>query len=362
MYARSLGRKALGDEEYCLQIDAHSMVVPHWDTLLRDEFAVIGNEFGIISTVPPPVDGMKELMPGGVRQTEVPRTCAIRFQENGFPDYHSPADGKVFDLEEPLLSLGWSAAFSFSKCHLEEAVPYDPFATYSKPIEQFSRYMRLWTRGYDTYTPTRNIVFHDYGPNPVEGIRKDEWYAPRRNRFRKAAIQRVKLAAGMRPEATSTQIANLGLYGPGKRRTMEQLQEFINIKLATKKGNVGENLLCGNLDYVKYERHVSPTANLHDQPDDLEPQPDFPLRTELSFEHGLDMYVDPDFISKLDDDAAASEQEETTSMVAESSTSRVPWVVPVLWITGLVVWTLIFGLSRKGRKQKSRRSNSSKTA
>jgi hypothetical protein len=51
------------------------------------------------------------------------------------------------DLEKPLLSHGWSAAFSFAKCHFEESVPHDPFAPWAKPIEQFPSYARLWTRG-----------------------------------------------------------------------------------------------------------------------------------------------------------------------------------------------------------------------
>jgi hypothetical protein len=62
-------------------------------------------------------------------------------------DYEKPADGKVADLEEPLLGHGWSAAFSFAKCHLEESAPYDNFAWYSMPVEQFSRFARFWTRG-----------------------------------------------------------------------------------------------------------------------------------------------------------------------------------------------------------------------
>ena len=62
-------------------------------------------------------------------------------------DYTKPADGKVAGLEKPLLGHGWSAAFSFAKCHLEESAPYDNFAWYAMPIEQFSRFARFWTRG-----------------------------------------------------------------------------------------------------------------------------------------------------------------------------------------------------------------------
>ena len=41
-------------------------------------------------------------------------------------DFSSPADALLQDLEKPLLSHSWSAAFSFAKCHLEEVAPYDP--------------------------------------------------------------------------------------------------------------------------------------------------------------------------------------------------------------------------------------------
>lgn len=56
-------------------------------------------------------------------------------------------EAKAIDLEKPLLSHSWSAAYSFSKCHLEESVPYDPFSHYAMPVEQFVRYARMWTRG-----------------------------------------------------------------------------------------------------------------------------------------------------------------------------------------------------------------------
>lgn len=37
--------------------------------------------------------------------------------------------------------------------------------------EEFSMHARLWTRGYDTYTPDKSLVGHDYnkvkdGPQP----------------------------------------------------------------------------------------------------------------------------------------------------------------------------------------------------
>ena len=76
-----------------------------------------------------------------------PFYCPLVLYVHDFKDYSTPADGQVVGLDVPLLGHGWSAAFSFAKCHLEESAPYDNFALFSLPIEQFSRFARLWTRG-----------------------------------------------------------------------------------------------------------------------------------------------------------------------------------------------------------------------
>jgi hypothetical protein len=60
-------------------------------------------------------------------------------------------DGKAENLQKPLLSHAWSAGFSFSKCHLEESAPYDPFTPYVVGVEPFARFARFWTRGYVSF-------------------------------------------------------------------------------------------------------------------------------------------------------------------------------------------------------------------
>jgi hypothetical protein len=147
MFARSLARKILGNEEYCMQIDAHSDFSKNWDEIAKQEWKNTENEFGIITNVPASKTDMPLYEEGSEVFTQVPRQCKIIVRQNGFPDYESPADGKAADLEKPLLGHGWSAAFSFAKCHLEEIAPYDPFALYAMPVEQYSRYARAWTRG-----------------------------------------------------------------------------------------------------------------------------------------------------------------------------------------------------------------------
>lgn len=149
----------------------------------------------------------------------------------------APGDGMAADLQKPLLANTWSSAFSFAKCHLEESAPYDPFTPYVMGAEQFPRFVKMWTRGYDVYTPTRNIVFTNYQPQP-EGHDMKEWFQARRNMQRARSLNRIKtfieVKDGDRSDAAK---ANLGIYGIGKRRSLAQLQAFVGIDLAGGIGN-----------------------------------------------------------------------------------------------------------------------------
>lgn len=126
---------------------------------------------------------------------------------------------------------------------------------------------------YDVYTPTRNIVFHDYGKQP-NGHGENEWFKRQRDRFRQASIVRAKtmlqLPGG---ESDANDQANLGLYGLGKRRSLAQLSDFTNMDLKNKKGNAGPDLKCSGHEWVPYvDKKISPQENLFSNPDNLDPQ------------------------------------------------------------------------------------------
>ena len=84
MLARSLVRKVLGNEEFCMQIDAHTDFAPLWDELAMSEWKSTKNEFGVISNVPA---DKKELRSDDLtnKRKFVPSQCSIRFMDNGFP-------------------------------------------------------------------------------------------------------------------------------------------------------------------------------------------------------------------------------------------------------------------------------------
>lgn len=85
MLARSMARKVLGNEEYCMQIDAHTDFVHGWDKLAVSEWKKAENEFGIISNVPADKADKESYAESGQLFSVVPRQCIVRFLDNSFP-------------------------------------------------------------------------------------------------------------------------------------------------------------------------------------------------------------------------------------------------------------------------------------
>ena len=82
------------------------------------------------------------------------------------------------------------------------------------------------------YTPSRNIVYHDYSPNP-NGM---DWNKPRGRKMRLTSLERIKSFLHIDGAGRSkTDLANLGIYGLGKRRSLAQLMDFVGIDSNTMK-------------------------------------------------------------------------------------------------------------------------------
>lgn len=233
------------------------------------------------------------------------------------------------------------------------------------PIEQFSRYTRLWTRGYDTYTPTRNIVFHDYNLTQINGHGNKEWFTRQKDRFRKNSITRVKTILqipldGTNTIASETELANLGIYGIGKRRTLKQLNEFININIQNGESNTGANLKCSGHEWVPYDGSISPTENLYNNPDNLDPQPEYILRTDLIYYQQVRISMLEDEQLQENNGKITLQKQQRNELVLDSPYDEMPSfsILAFFWIIGLFGWYLIFSSpKRKTSKQSSRNTN-----
>ena len=133
------------------------------------------------------------------------------------------------NANKPKLTNGvWGAGLSFSKCHAERKVRYDPHLPSIFDGEEFSRAARFWTYGYDIYTPHRVFVFHDYKKS-----QSDPTHSAWIGNVGSAANsqQRIRSLLGMPGgfDENSTLALRKSKYGLGDRRTLVRFR-FISFQ------------------------------------------------------------------------------------------------------------------------------------
>jgi hypothetical protein len=143
-----LNRKE-GQDEFCMQ---HMDFVHGFDTKMMEMWSETDNEYGVLSTYVtaseslPLFEGPNAKGVNGLH--EVPHLCMITLQgQHGMPRNWGTKCAR--SLPHPKLTNAvWGAGLSFSKCHAERKVPYDPHLPFIFDGEEFSRGIRLdpWLR------------------------------------------------------------------------------------------------------------------------------------------------------------------------------------------------------------------------
>ena len=73
-------------------------------------------------------------------------------------------DGNVVSRPRRPLPQGWAAAgFLFARGELLSEVPFDPYLDYVFDGEEITYSIRMWTHGWDIFSPNENILYHYYG-------------------------------------------------------------------------------------------------------------------------------------------------------------------------------------------------------
>lgn len=241
VYARSvIEQKLFAGEDYVLGIDSHTVFAYGWDESAIEQLTMCDSERPILSCYP----AEYELH---TRDTPLP-TQPPQFLK--FRDYHPKRFLPQFDRVEcaghpsrPMPSTYWAAGFSFASSRLYFECPVDPLYHYVFLGEEISMACRLFTNGWDVFSPITNIVLHysprDYRPTFWEQIYKLDGVSAVRHDIRAArrvletqGHARVKalLNAPMTVEekAAVMQKPSIavfeGRYGLGTARTMEEFQ------------------------------------------------------------------------------------------------------------------------------------------
>lgn len=175
-FARAKAMELYNNEQYYLQIDSHTRFVKNWDLICLDQNnkakEISKHNKTILSYFPAPfhVESNGEIFfPTKIKEQPPYPTKQIPFLNK-----RSEWTAKRIELsnqEIPEQSSTVLAGFIFADGSIVNEVPYDPEISFFG--EEICFAMRAWTRGWDIYSPTKNIVYHFYSRAGYSKIWKD---------------------------------------------------------------------------------------------------------------------------------------------------------------------------------------------
>ncbi|GMF24567.1 unnamed protein product [Phytophthora lilii] len=246
--ARHQQQKLIQQEEFCLQLDGHSIFTNLWDENILAEWKRVNNEMAVLSTYLHHIhDFVKENGDNALRAS-LPHLCSTMRGSNGL--VRTVGASMITGSKFPQLEALWGAGLSFNKCHAERRVPVDSHTLWMFDGEEFLRASRLWTSGYDMYSPSElgSVIYHNYSKVPArfEHITVDPQVKKRESEM---AINRFNHLVG-KPVKGLVDTYELDKYGFGSVRSFESYLKFSGV---TFKEGVNDTESCEQLHWVPYE-------------------------------------------------------------------------------------------------------------
>ena len=151
-YARFLISTLYRKEDYCLSVDCHTNFVQNWDELCISMIKKCPHPSKSVITSHPP---QQYTDPSKERTTHI---CKGKFNNKtvAFESIEVPARTKNM----PTPFLGWGFIFMPGKVLLD--VKLDPDLDFLFEGEELLYAARLWTHGYDLFSPAMSVCSHNY--------------------------------------------------------------------------------------------------------------------------------------------------------------------------------------------------------
>jgi len=225
-WARYLCSTLWDGEEYYFQIDSHTKFVKGWDTLCINMIKIIKTgEFSlkpVLSHYPKEYEAYDNYNLSD--KYNVPRMCKSFFNKR---DMISFLGAEVINTNDiPYNTPYLASGMFFCESYFLNELPYDPNLDYLFVGEEILHSIRFYTNGWDIYTPTENIIFHEYERKDKPKIWTDNPYYSDLPAFNK-----VKYYIGLVDENEKNNLDknisnNLDKYGLGTVRTLQDYYKF----------------------------------------------------------------------------------------------------------------------------------------
>jgi hypothetical protein len=245
-WARNHAQKLLRGEEFTLQIDSHMRFVAGWDRVLLEMYEACLADRAVLSTYPSAYEPPNTLMPpliATILPKEFDGRGMFRVRSVAVPPEKAPA--------APTPTAYVAAGFLFAPSGIIEDVPYDPHIYFQG--EEITLAARLWTHGWDLFTPNRHVIYHDYtqrGHKNRHWEDSTDWSA-----MNKLSERRVRhLLSGDDREASvaagDDALVEIDKFGLGEVRSLSEYEAFSGVRFG-----------AGEIDPWRLSSAVDPTTD-----------------------------------------------------------------------------------------------------
>lgn len=223
--ARYYCSKLWNNETYYLQIDSHTTFVQDWDIKcikMINQLKSLGvSNKPVLSYYP------KSFGTENDKSLDVPRMCKSFFNNRGMISFMGSES--LPQTEIPYNTPHLASGFFFCESYFLNELPYDPSLDYLFVGEEILHSARFYTHGWDIFTPTENIVYHEYTRKEKPKIWTDLTYSD------KDALQKVKYLLGLSKNPPPEYIMNnVEKYGLGTTRSLSDFYNFAGIDIKSK--------------------------------------------------------------------------------------------------------------------------------
>lgn len=227
-WAKAQALSLVGDEDYVLLIDSHMRFAASWDVDIVETLKRTGNNKAFLSTYP------AGYIPPNDRRFNTPRLAPVKFFQKVMSQ-----NSVIFEMPRPLESYLVAGGYLFGQKEMFKEVPYDPHIYFIG--EEITFAARLFTHGWNGYTPDRCLIHHYY--ERKTDVRhwddqKEVW--PKLN---DASYNRVRHLLGVERTNDEKALIDIDRYGLGKVRTLTEFQF-----------RIGVNFNAQYIDRSRYER------------------------------------------------------------------------------------------------------------
>jgi glycosyltransferase involved in cell wall biosynthesis len=216
-WARSLAATLYDGEDYVLQTDSHMRFTPGWDAILTAESMRAPSDKPVLSSWAEHYVPDEPLKPGPSM-----RMVFKAFDETGAPTFTCALIHG--DRPAPVPTGFVCAHLLFTPGSFLAEVPNDPYIYFYG--EEITTAVRAFTRGWDLFAPTRQLLWHHWGTTRTR-VRhwEDHVASDDLNQWQRLELQsRARIRSFLQSPST-------GLYGIGTARSYDDYQDYVGLDL-----------------------------------------------------------------------------------------------------------------------------------